>query len=72
MITVKQILVRKKAGTDCSEEESAEIKQFLKRIFKNAREGKLYTFDKVVLITGIEEEFPQEFSEAIDEFERGA
>lgn len=67
---IKRIIARKKSGTDCTEQESAEMKQFLKRIFKNARKGKLYTFDKVVLITGIEKEFPLEFGEAIDEFER--
>jgi len=64
---IKAILKRKQRGIDCTEQESAELKMFLKNIFFRVRRGKLYSYDKVELIAGIEELFSVEFGEALDE-----
>lgn len=57
---VKEILIRKIQGTDCTEEESAEIKQFLHNF-------KMWEVDNVLLATKLSEHFPMELGEVITE-----
>lgn len=64
---IKKIIIRKKNGTDCTEQESAEVKGYLKRLLINAKHGKLYTHDKVAIIADIEEHFPLEYGESLFE-----
>lgn len=63
MEDIKAIVNRKKQGTDCTEEESAEIKGFLK---ENVQIGT----GQVELIAEIQEHFPLEYGEALDEMEQ--
>jgi len=58
---IKAILKRKKTGIDCTEEESAEIKGWIK--------DHLMMFDEVEIESDIQELFPDEYAEAIDERE---
>jgi len=58
---VRQILSRKKKGEDCTESESAEIKMFVKEHLVQIGNG------DVKLIEEIQEHFPLEYGEAIDE-----
>jgi hypothetical protein len=68
---VKQAVSRKARGIDCSEQESAEIKMFIKEHigfiehFGEEHSNK----DKVSLINKVQELFPIEFGEALDEAE---
>ena len=55
---ISEIIERKKQGIDCSEEESAEIKGYLKE-FKLPHEQPV--------VADIQELFPQEFGEVLDE-----
>lgn len=61
METVIEILKRKKAGNDCTESESAEIKMFIKEHIPLIGSG------EVQLIEEIQTNFPIEYGEAIDE-----
>ena len=61
MKIIAGILARKRSGNDCSEEESAELKMFIKETIVQ-----IGTED-VKLIEEIQELFPQEYGEAIDE-----
>ena len=64
---IKKIIIRKKNGTDCTEQESAEVKGYLKKLLINAKHGKLYMHDKVAIIADIEQYFPQEYGESLFE-----
>ena len=64
---IKKIISRKKSGIDCTEQESAEIKMFLKGLFTSAKKGQLYSFDKVAVITDIEKFLHIEYNEVLDE-----
>ena len=59
--TIIPILQRKKEGIDCTEEESAELKGFIKEQIIQ-----IGTND-IQLIEEIQELFPLEYGEAIDE-----
>jgi hypothetical protein len=61
MEKIKEILDRKAKGQDCTEEESAEIKMFVKEHIVQIGNG------EVQLIEQIQEFFPIEYGEAIDE-----
>lgn len=61
METVIEILKRKKAGIDCTESESAEIKVFIKGHIPLIGSG------EIQLIEEIQTHFPIEYGEAIDE-----
>lgn len=58
---IQSILVRKMAGKDCTEQESAEIKQWVKSTL--VRVGGW----KIEVIEDIQKHFPLEYGEAIDE-----
>lgn len=60
---VKEVIQRKKRGVDCTEEESAEIKMFIKKTFIQVASGEVQTIEE------IQELFPLEYGEAIDEME---
>lgn len=61
--TIFEILERKKQGIDCTEEESAEIKMHIKETLLMAEDG------SVDLNEELQEHFPLEYGEAIDEME---
>lgn len=65
METVKAIIKKKRDGIACTEAESAEIKNFVKETVVMIGNG------SVGIIEDIQELFPNEFSEAIDEMEDG-
>jgi len=58
---VTLILLRKKQGTDCTEEESAEIKMWVKEHLINTED------EPLKISKDIQELFPLEYGEAIDE-----
>ena len=60
---IKDIIDRKKNGIDCTEEESAELKGFLKEFIPLPQSG------DVKLIEEIQELFPLEYGESLDELE---
>jgi len=60
---IKDIIDRKKNGIDCSEDESAELKGFLKEFIILPQSG------DVQLIEEIQELFPIEYGESLDELE---
>ncbi len=66
---IESILDKKESGIDCSESESAELKQFVKRYFNFVQHfGEDHSSIKIKeLFDRINELFPQEFSEALDE-----
>jgi len=61
---IKEIIERKKNGVDCTEEESAELKGFLKEFIPLPQSG------DVQLIEEVQELFPLEYGEALDEMEK--
>jgi len=63
MDIVIEIIERKKNGIDCTEQESAEIKGFIKETLIMFGDG------TVEIIEDIQELFPIEYGEAIDETE---
>lgn len=67
---IKKIISRKKSGIDCTEQESAEIKGFLKGLFTSARKGRLYYFDKVAMIADIEKFLPLEYGDVLYEMKQ--
>jgi len=60
---IKDIIDRKKNGIDCTEEESAELKGFLKEFIPLPQSG------DVQLIEEVQELFPIEYGESLDELE---
>lgn len=62
--TIKEIIERKKQGIDSTEAESAEIKGFIKENLIQVGTG------EVQLVEEIQEHFPIEYGEAIDEMEK--
>lgn len=60
---VKKIIERKKQGVDCTEQESAEIKMFVKETIILAGSGDAQIIEDIQLL------FPLEYGEAIDEME---
>jgi len=60
---IKEIIERKKNGVDCTEEESAELKGFLKEFIPLPESG------DIQIIEEIQELFPIEYGEALDEWE---
>lgn len=64
---IKAILLRKAEGIDCTEEQSAELKGFIKEFRIPGKES-----DDVKLLEEIQLEFPIEYGEACDEMEREA
>lgn len=63
MEIIQPILNRKKQGIDCTEEESAEIKMFVKELVQIGT-------GQIQMIGEIQEFFPIEYSEAMDEIEK--
>jgi rubredoxin len=61
MNALQQIVVRRKLGTDCTEEESAEIKGWLKETILAVNSWEIKLFEDIQLL------FPLEFSESMDE-----
>ena len=66
---IKSILDKKERGIDCSESESAELKQFVKRHFNFVQHfGEDHSSTRIKeLFDRINKLFPQEFSEALEE-----
>lgn len=60
---LEEIIKRKKEGTDCTEEESAIIKSFLRDFFPLPGNG------EVEIISEIQELFPLEYGEILDEWD---
>lgn len=60
MDIIREIIIRKENGVDCTEAESAEIKGYL-------REYKLV--EESAIVSTIQNLFPQEYGEALDEME---
>lgn len=60
---IKEILERKKNGVDCTEEESANLKGFLREFIPLPESG------DIQIIEEIQELFPLEYGEALDEWE---
>ncbi len=60
---IKEIIERKKNGVDCTEDESAELKGFLKEFILLPQSG------DVQLIEEVQELFPLEYGESLDELE---
>jgi hypothetical protein len=60
---IKEIIERKKNGVDCTEEESAELKGFLKEFIPLPESG------DIQIIEEIQELFPIEYGESLDEWE---
>ena len=60
---VKAILERKKSGTDCTEQESAELKMFVKERLIQVGNGDVQIIEDIQLL------FPLEYGEALDEME---
>jgi hypothetical protein len=58
---VFEIIARKKQGVDCTEQESAEIKGWLKEILLMPENG------SIVLVEDIQRYFPMEYGEYLDE-----
>lgn len=63
---IKDIIDRKKNGIDCTEEESAELKGFIKEFIPLPQSG------DVQLIEEIQELFPLEYGESLDEWENSS
>jgi hypothetical protein len=61
---IKEIIERKKNGVDCTEEESAELKGFLKEFIPLPSSGDIQIIEDIQLL------FPMEYGEALDEMEK--
>ena len=64
MKIILDILSRKKDSIDCSEQESAEIKGFLREFIPIPGKG------EVEIVDEIQELFPIEYGEVLDEWEK--
>jgi hypothetical protein len=60
---IKEIIERKKNGVDCTEEESAELKGFLKEFIPLPNSGDIQMIEDIQLL------FPLEYGEVLDEWE---
>lgn len=60
---IKQILGRKKQGIDCTEQESAEIKMFVKERIIRVGSGEVQLIEDIQLL------FPLEYGESLEEME---
>jgi hypothetical protein len=58
---LKEILERKRQGIDCTEEESAEIKGFVKETLIQIETGQIQLIEEIQIL------FPIEYGEALDE-----
>ena len=63
MKVIRPILNRKKKGIDCTEQESAEIKQFVKFLSKAKSVGNLKVLNEIATL------LPIEYGEALSELE---
>lgn len=61
MNNIQSIVVKKKLGQDCNEDESAEIKGWLKETILAINSWEIKLFEDIQIL------FPQEFGEAMDE-----
>jgi hypothetical protein len=61
---IKEIIERKKNGVDCTEEESAELKGFLKEFIPLPESSDIQMIEDIQLL------FPMEYGEALDEMEK--
>lgn len=61
---IKQIIERKKNGVDCTEEESAELKGFLKEFIPLPSSGDIQMIEDIQLL------FPMEYGEVLGEWEQ--
>ncbi len=64
MELVKEIIERKKQGQDCTEQESAEIKMWIKETIIQVGTG------QVQMVEDIQTHFPIEYGEALDEMDK--
>ena len=65
MELVKEIIKKKKEGAACTEEDLAEVKRFVRDTLIMIGDG------SIDVIEDIQQLFPDEFGEAIDEMEDG-
>ncbi len=63
MDPIDAILVNKEVGNDCNEDQSAQLKGYLRETIPLAGSGDIQRIEKIQLL------FPLEYSEALDEME---